>query len=536
MSSLPSGSGAKPSHFVTPRDVAWLSAVAAFVGLRLLAALNLPVFGAELAHLSGAWQASIGVDDPRFVPTLFQSLSALLLEASSSETVPRLVAVAVSCSIPVALWAHRSELGHDGALAILALLAIEPLSITSSATASAVALDSAVAVWVLLLLSARHARVPALTASGFAAAVCGPAVLFVVLSWFVVAGRGQGARPPILVLAGFGLGIAAASVGFGYGPVTPVVPPFDLIAAGSEQGWSTGTTFDLTLLYSLPLLLAGVVAIPPALRRRSPVVRLTLCWTALSLAWLPFSMPDHNPASLSAATLPLCIVTGFMAPRAARSVVRAPWPQAGVLLAGAAVLLLLAWAILADWARIERTGSATEQARLAIFLTLATLLLAVLALRPAFRSALLAPLALVVVALLVPGAVGIAAGGASEPLISPYTAGQARDLRDLALDRRHVSGGSIVVHPSLQESMTWPFRDSGTVAVASIIPPTAAIVLWPASEPAPEGFVVVDGGWALTRTIRAPTADLLDSLHWFLDRNMIASRGVPISVYTREQP
>ncbi|MGD9932745.1 MAG: hypothetical protein AB7T37_03420 [Dehalococcoidia bacterium] len=525
-----------PTRFVTPRDIAWLFAIAALVGLRLLAALNLPVFGAELVHLSGAWQASIGVDDPRFVPTLFQALSALLLEVSPSEAGPRLLAVTVSCSIPAALWLHRSELGHDGALAILALLAIEPLSIASSATASAVALDSAVAVWILLLLSARHARVPALTASGFAAAVCGPAVLFVVLSWFVVAGRGQGARPPILVLAGFGLGIAAASVGFGYGPVTPVVPPFDLIAAGSEQAWSSATTFDLTLLYTLPLLLAGAVAIPPALLRRSPVVRLTLCWSAFSVAWLLFSMPDHNPAALAAATLPLCIVAGFMAPRAARAVVRVPWPQAGVLLAGAAVLLVLAWAILADWARIERTGDATEQARFALFVALATLVLAVLALRPAFRPVLLAPLLLAVAVLLLSGAVGIAAGGSSEPLVSPYTPGQARDLRDLALGRQQVSGGSIVVHPSIQESMTWPFRDSGIVAIATVVPPTAAIVLWPAGEPAPEGFVVVEGSWALTRTIRAPTADLLDSLHWFLDRNMIASKGVSISVYTREQP
>lgn len=519
---------------VTPRALAWLAAIGVFVLVRLFAAMNLPVFGAELVHLSGAWQASIGVDDTRFIPTLFQALTALWFEGSSTESGPRMLALAVSCTIPAALWLFRSDLGHDGALAVLLLLSIEPLTLSLSATASAMAVDSAVALWVLLLLGSRRAHPAAFAGAGFAAAVCGPAVLFAVLAWAIAGSRG---RWPVLLLAGgFVAGVLLASVGFGFGPVSPVVPPLDLVAASSEQAWSTGATLDLALLYALPLLLGAGVAAGPALRRRAPVLRLTLVWSALSLSWGAFSLPDNNPAALAALTLPLAILAGFMAPQAVRSMGRLRWRIPGALLGGAVILLALAWAILADWARVENAGSTLEQVRLGLFLAGACLLLGVLAVRPAFRPALLLPLGLVLGGLLIPAAAGLAGGGASEPLASPYSPDQARQLRSLALSVRGTTGGEIVVHPSYGDALTWPFRGSGVLVVASVVPPTAAVLLWPPDEPAPEGFVIVEGDWALTRTIRAPTADLLDSLHWFLDRNTIASRGVSISVYTREQP
>ena len=48
--------------------------------------------GAEWIHLSGAWQARIGDPDGRFVPSLFQALSTLVLHISSSEVGPRIAA------------------------------------------------------------------------------------------------------------------------------------------------------------------------------------------------------------------------------------------------------------------------------------------------------------------------------------------------------------------------------------------------------------------------------------------------------------
>ncbi|MCA9829879.1 MAG: hypothetical protein KC495_05355 [Dehalococcoidia bacterium] len=525
-----------PPRSVNVRQLAWLLAATVFVLTRVVAALNLPVFGAELVHLSGAWQASIGVDDARFIPTLFQGLSALQLEFSSSEAGPRVMAVGVSCSVPVLLWLYRSALGHDGALAILLLLAIEPFSVAFGATASAIAFDGPVAIWVLLILGSGRSNKLALAVSGFAGAVCGPAVLFVLLAWLSVGRTRLTLRTLAALLGGFIAGAGLASFGFGFGPVTPVVPALSLLAAGSEQAWSTGTTLDLVLLYSTPLLLAAVVAVPVAVRRRSPLLRLALGWGAFALAWALFSIPSHNPAAAAGLTLPLCVVTGFMAPRAVRAIAHVRRAEALPLLAGAAVSLVLAWAVLADWSRVERTGDASEQFRLALYLGLAAIFLAVLVARPVLRPALFAPLAFAMAALLLPGAAGLVAGGTSEPLVSPISPAQARKLRDLAVARRDAGEGDIVIHPSLQDAITWPFRGSGVVVVASVAPKSAAIVLWPTSEPAPEGFVIVEGNWALTRTIRAPTADLLDSLHWFLDRNTVASQGVSISVYTREQP
>ena len=84
--------------------------------------------------------------------------------------------------------------------------------------------------------------------------------------------------------------------------------------------------------------------------------------------------------------------------------------------------------------------------------------------------------------------------------------------------------------------MTWPFRDSGVLLVSSRVPDTAEFVVWPLDAPPPVGFVVLAGDWALTETIRTPTADLLDYLHWLLDRNTLAARPDQIAVYTRDQP
>jgi len=164
------------------------------------------------------------------------------------------------------------------------------------------------------------------------------------------------------------------------------------------------------------------------------------------------------------------------------------------------------------------------------------ILVVAVALRREACGALAVPVAVAGLAMLVTGASAVAAGGGSEPLASPLVAPAARDLRDLALARRTAGLGEIVVHPALQDAITWPFRDSGTLVVASTVPANAGTVLWPAAAPAPEGLTPLVGSWALTWAIRSPTADILDSLHWFLDRNTLAAKRVPISVYTREQP
>src|SRR5690606_21375230 len=54
------------AYEVTVAQLAWLGAGTLFIVLRLAGAFSISVGGAELDHLSGAWQAHAGNEDARF--------------------------------------------------------------------------------------------------------------------------------------------------------------------------------------------------------------------------------------------------------------------------------------------------------------------------------------------------------------------------------------------------------------------------------------------------------------------------------------
>jgi hypothetical protein len=151
-------------------------------------------------------------------------------------------------------------------------------------------------------------------------------------------------------------------------------------------------------------------------------------------------------------------------------------------------------------------------------------------------ATLLIPIAVAIGALWLLSGTARISTGAGEPLVSPLSPQGARDLRNIALESVAATGDLIVAHPDLEEDLVWPFRDSGTILIATRIPPAAGFVLWPVDAPAPAGFRPIEADWALTRTIRAPTADTLEYRHWLLDRNTLASRPDRIAVYTRAEP
>ena len=98
-------------------------------------------------------------------------------------------------------------------------------------------------------------------------------------------------------------------------------------------------------------------------------------------------------------------------------------------------------------------------------------------------------------------------------------------MRDAALETVAAQGGSIVIHPDLESDVTWPFRDSGELVIASRLPDDARVVIWPAAAPAPEGFSPLSGNWQLLREPQAPVSDFLDYLRWFTDRNVLNKFG-----------
>jgi hypothetical protein len=131
------------------------------------------------------------------------------------------------------------------------------------------------------------------------------------------------------------------------------------------------------------------------------------------------------------------------------------------------------------------------------------------------------------------GGLGVGLSAGSEPSPSPYLTGQAHELRDIALQTAAANHGTIVVHPDLADDVTWPFRDSGTIVVASRVPGDAAIVLWPAGQPAPSGYTALSGDWALIGDVQPPTADFLTYLRWIANRGTAKNNSEPIAVYLK---
>ena len=135
----------------------WLGLGALFVFTRLAGMMSIPVGGAELDALSGAWQAHDGHSDSRYIPTLFQGVTALSFSFTTSETPARVLALLASLSLPVALYRLRLTFGEVAMLGALLVLALDPAAILFGSTASASGFDIAVALWLLVL--ANEARV-----------------------------------------------------------------------------------------------------------------------------------------------------------------------------------------------------------------------------------------------------------------------------------------------------------------------------------------------------------------------------------------
>ena len=104
-----------------------------------------------------------------------------------------------------------------------------------------------------------------------------------------------------------------------------------------------------------------------------------------------------------------------------------------------------------------------------------------------------------------------------------------------ALETVRESPGLLVVHPSFEQDITWPFRDSGTLVVSSRVPENAAILIWPKTAPRPEGFNAVEGDWNLLQSPELPTDSPLNYLRWFTNRNSLAINATAASVYVREK-
>ncbi len=538
---LPEAGGGSREISIGISGLAWTVAGAVFILLRLGPLWQAPVGGAELIHLSGAWQAREGIGDPRFVPTLFQGITALLLHWSASEVPPRVLAFLATATIPGALYLLRPQLGNAGALLALVILAFDGPAIALETEASAMGFDVAIALWLFVAL-ARTARPPWLCGlAGFGLATAGPVPLPLVAAAAGLAAARHGPawerRTVIAVAAGAAVGVAATTFRFGLGWDGLRVAPFDLFAAGFDERWSTATAAEVLAVYSWPMVAAGVAATLVRAARwkgETPLEALLLGWAAAALLWFAVAASTHSSVPVAALTAPLALILGPAAVRAWDAITRIDWRLPGVLLGTGGLLAAIAMYTVLKWARADEVGGTVEALLVAGLFLMAFAAAGYLGFDRRTAPALLAAAAVAGAIPVSAGTFGVALSGIEEPLPSPTVAPQASQLEALAADAARRAPGPIAVHPTLASDATWPFRETTTVITGA--PGEAAVLIWPAGVPRPEGWVALDGTWALTASIAPPTGGILEYIKWLEDRNTVVVSQAPIAVYVRAQP
>lgn len=528
---------------LTAAGVAWVVVAAAFVGLRLAAAWTAPVAGVELVHLSGAWAARVGEADPRFAPTLFQGLSALLLHFSASEVPSRLLACLATATVPLAVYLLRWRLGDAGALVTLVFLALDAPALALGAQASAMGFDLALCCWFLVLAvrpDLPGARAWGLALAGFAAVTAG-ALVVPVLGGIAAVALASRQRPTSeaagWAAGGVAVGLAAASLRFGLGWDQLRVPPLDLFSASYSEYWSTATAFQVVLLYGVPILAfggwAGVMVLREAARRGhlDGLEPWALGWVAASGLWWVTSAGEHSTAAAGALTTALAFLAGPAVARGLAAMYRADWSMARFLLPAAGLAALIAFARVMDWGRTGNAGDPGEQVVVLLLLAIAVAALGIVAAYRVARPTLMLAAVVVLLPPLAAGSFRVATGAEREPIASPASTAQARELRAVALAYAASNGGPIVVHPSLRDAITWPFRDSGQIVVASRAEPGAAVAILPAGSPAPPDMVALEGQWALTQEVQPPDSGFLRFVRWYIDRNAVDITSTGVAVY-----
>ncbi len=527
---------------VSIQAVAWIGATALFLLLRLGPIWQMRVGGFELVHLSGAWTARTGHPDDRFAPTLFQALTTLSLHWTTSEVPARILAFAACATIPAALYLLRTKLGHGGALIALVVLALDGPTINLGASASAMGFDLPIAIWLFVLLMGAPLPAWAWAVVGFTVATAGPLLLPLVAGFGAVA-LFERRYPPqaelVAAAVGVAAGILAASARFGLGFDGLRVPPFDLFAAGFDERWASLPALKVALIYSAPIIVGGAAVAAVAFfrwYRWAEVEEMELqllAWAALAAAWLAAGATANNPVPVVALVLPMALLLGPGLARAAAAMLEADWYYARVLVPIGLALLAIVTAVVVQWARDGHPGDAGEKLAVGGFTILALAIGAILAANRDSLATLLPAALLLGLLPVVSGATGVALSSQHDLLASPFSPPQARELRDIALQTVADTGGLVVVHPQFEDDITWAFRGSGQIVVASQVPLQATVVLWPADLPPPAGTAVLEGDWNVLREATPPSGGFLRYLRWFTDRNSLDIKRVPVAVYIR---
>ncbi|HEX6031298.1 MAG TPA: hypothetical protein VFY90_07685, partial [Tepidiformaceae bacterium] len=461
---------------------------------------------------------------------------------TSSEVPARVVAFLATASIPAALYLLRGRLGEAGALLALLVLAFDAPAIALGSSASAMGFDLATTAWLFVLVTRGTAPAWAWGIAAALVASAGPVALPLVAAVAVTALlRKEPVDTRALLWAGAGVavGVVFTTLRPGAGISGLTTAPFELFAHSYDQDWSTADGLDVVLLSTWPILVGGLAAAgwrcyvalqSKELERDDEIL---LLWALFAFGWWVSSSQSHTSIPAAAMGLPMALLLGPALAGAIRAMAEADWRNARIVLPLVAGALAIVAFHVAAWADQDAMGGAGEQIVVAALVVASFVTLAVLAWDRASVPTVLAmafPIGLVPL-LAATSVVAFRAG--ESPLPSPTEAPQARNLRDVALEIVQREGGQVVIHPDFAEQLTWPFRDSGNLVVASRVPQEAGVVIWPASAAPPDGFTALEGEWALTESVEPPTGDMFEFVRWYIDRYSLDIRPDTLVVYVR---
>ncbi|HIE38580.1 MAG TPA: hypothetical protein EYP77_05860 [Anaerolineae bacterium] len=385
-----------------------LAFVAAVPRLTDLAAA--PLSGAEAvqalaayraAHATEAWFA---VEARSVVPLLFHLNTFLFALFGGGDGLARLVPALAGVGLALTPLLLRRYLGLWGALGTGLLLALSPTALCFSRTLDGT-VPAALGVMVLVSCAARFLdtwRSSLVTLGGLGLAVvltAGPGGWGLLLGLLIALAGGLWVwrdqvpwvwpmvRPALgRGLAAAGLGMLALGTGLGLNPgglaAVGEQPMAWLARFGPSTGQPGPSPFTLLLGYEPLVLLAGLVGLVLAVRRRHGMGLLWAFWAAVGGLQLAL-MPGRQPADLLWVLLPLAGLGGLAVEDLARSLqAHGRWLNEGLHML-VSLILWVHWGL--ALARYAHTGDPTDRFLVGLVVALQVLLTA------AFGFAVAAP-------------------------------------------------------------------------------------------------------------------------------------------------
>jgi predicted membrane-bound mannosyltransferase len=527
--------------------VLWLALIVLAVALRFFSLDRLPFSEAESARAFAAWAVSEGSVPDGWPGDVTAALTSHLFRIfGSSETVTRIIPAIAGSALVASFWFAGRYVGRGVALLAGALIALSPLAVYTSRSASGFALGSLLSMVMVLSLLAyveRPRQLPAVilfAAFGLAlgsdpiaisTAVALIAFVTVEAAWRPGGDVGEAVaafrstrdhwRPAALALA-VTLALDVAQFGTGIDRLSLAglrqwAGMFDLPRDGLPWHYQ----LSLLLAYEWPLLLAGaagyLLLIDRWRRSRglSLVQRLLAVWATVAIVTVTFATRRES-GQLLLLLLPFSLIAAPLvqevASRTEWSILKRWWPAVALFLALAAYVFLQ----LSRWSRGGPfPDSEKSYTVLALLAGVAVVLAGIYFLqrnRPSFTLPIVAALAL---PFLVHSSLSLGLrDGAEFAADSRGTTGVA-PFRAAVAQAAAETGKAATVDPSLHDPLAWHLRD---VAVAFGDPTEGSPIVTAAGGEPPAGYEPLGAPWRISESWVLDDFDPLPTWRWFVYR------------------